>query len=253
MLALHVILNALACAFAAYTLSILSHTMHEVPCSSFRGDTATFCSAAQEIDPGFVLAVRARHPVHATLALSVLFLFLCTVEFLASLISPMPDANTLQTLQKAKPETNVFFPSVYAPDGIGEMEKQRLRTHIAHRLRTQLQEQMQQQDLLLTRNVTISEIVLAKREKSLMDDLPNGARAMNTLNWNDDEPQDPLHYMISPVGTSSETSSAKEEEQIKPGGRNEDRQIPPRLLEEVVRISSRIEASVGGKTNTAGL
>ncbi|RNF11488.1 hypothetical protein TraAM80_00934 [Trypanosoma rangeli] len=248
MMALHIVVNAIASAFAAYTLYIFSHTTHEVPCSSFKGDTAVFCSAAQELCPDYAIKVQARHPVHATIALSAVFFSLCVVEFFASFISSMPDEKKLQTISKAKPETNVFYPSVYAPDGVGEMEKRKLRKHIAHRLRKQLQEQMQQQDVLLTRNATIGEMILAKREKTLMGDLSNGNCIINARDWNDEELQDPLHYMIAPGGTSSENDMAKEEKQKMSDTNKEDWQLPSCLLEEVARISSRIQASTSGKT-----
>ncbi|ESL11114.1 hypothetical protein TRSC58_01145 [Trypanosoma rangeli SC58] len=250
-MAFHIVFNAVASAFAAYTLYILSHTTHDVPCSSFKGDTAVFCSAAQELCPDCAIKVQARHPVHATLALSVLFFSLCAVEFFASLISPMPNEKKLQAISKSKPETNVFYPSVYAPDGVGEMEKRRLRRHIAHRLRKQLQEQMQQQDVLLTRNATIGEMILAKREKTLMDDLSKGNCIMTARDRNDEELQDPLHYMVAPGGTSSENDTTEEEREKKSDVKKEDWQLPSRLLAEVARISSRIQASTSGKTTLA--
>ncbi|PBJ73368.1 hypothetical protein BCY84_14409 [Trypanosoma cruzi cruzi] len=248
MVAFHVILGAFACAFSAYTLSIFSHTVHEVPCSLFSGTVAASCSRFQALYPEFTIDVRARHPVHAVFALSFIFLFFCTVEFFASLMSPMVDDNILHALQKAKPETNVFYPSVYAPDGITDVEKRKLRGHIGHLLHMQLQKQMQQQDTLLTRNLTIGEMILAKREKSLMVRPSQGSFVMNSRHWNEETPQNPLHYMAYSGNTSSGSSTDREEEKKELDEREEKRGLPPRLLAEVEKISRRVKTSMDGRT-----
>ncbi|EKF31819.1 hypothetical protein MOQ_004341 [Trypanosoma cruzi marinkellei] len=249
MMAFHVILGAVACAFSAYTLSIFSHTVHEVPCLLFSGTVSASCSRFQALYPEFVIDVRARHPVHVVFALSVIFIIFCTVEFFASWMSPMVDDDTLHALQKAEPETNVFYPSVYAPDGISDAEKRKLRGHIGHLLHMQLQKQMQQQDTLLTRNLTIGEMILAKREKSLMVGPSQGSFAMNSRHWNEDMPQNPLPYTADSDNTSSGSSTDNEEEKKEPDEREEKREVPPRLLAEVEQISRRVKTSMDGRTD----
>lgn len=247
MMVAHVMISAAACGFSAYSFSVLSRTAHRVPCSLFSGGIAASCKTAHELCADFALEVSSNHTTHVNFALSITFLFLCVVEFLASLVPPMPDKNTLNLVQGAKPETYVYYPSVYAPDGISDLEKQKLRRRIARLLRMQLEEQMHQHEILLTRNATIGEIVIAKRQQSLMVARSREGRDVTARRDDSDEPHSPLSgVMWSDDGDGESRSSSRtvlgqegEEEQGREG-----RVLPPRLVAEVERISSRVQASM---------
>ncbi|KEG10448.1 hypothetical protein DQ04_03701040 [Trypanosoma grayi] len=237
MTALHIAFSVATCAFSAYALSVLIHTVHEMPCSSFQGNDAASCGLAQILCPDYLIEVHIRHSTPVTSALSILFFCLCVVEFLASLVPPMPDKGTLEKIQKAKPETYVFYPSVYAPDGISDTEKVWLRRRIARRLHMQLREQVQQQEMLLTRSATIGEMMLANREQSLSGSRPRETPANTANHWSENEPQNPLHYMAS-----LEDASGGENSSLEPGAYGAGRrELPLQLLDEVARISRRVK------------
>ncbi|KAH9601721.1 hypothetical protein LSM04_006612 [Trypanosoma melophagium] len=249
----HIILGAVGCGFSAYALYVFSYESHKVSCSWFDTDTNILCTAAINLCSDITIEVHLHNRVRVVLTLSILLLFFSTVQFLASLIPPMPDRKTIEALAKADPETYVFYPSVYAPDGISEADKKWLRTCIARRLRLQLREEVKLHNFLLTRNATIGEMMQANIAQSL-----KGGGELRETNAHDkqwkgfsENHQSPLHYMSTlddstnlsvGVGGKQQQKRNNEEREVRESKRRR-REIPSRILAEVEEISQRVKAS----------
>ncbi|ORC92008.1 uncharacterized protein TM35_000042220 [Trypanosoma theileri] len=251
----HVILGVVGCSFSAYALYVLSHESHQISCSWFDNDMKVYCMAAMNICPGIMIEIHLQPIIPIVLTLSILLLCFCSVQFIVSLVPPMPDHNTIAALEKAKSETYVFYPSAYAPDGISKVNKLWLRARITRRLRMQLREEVKLHNFLLTRNATIGEMMRANRAQSLGE----GEYQETTLHkqqeqkWLGESLERPLHYMVMIDESNNVNGFTGKQHQHQQKRSNEERvageskrirrEIPSKLLTEVEEISHRVKAS----------
>lgn len=167
--AVQFVLSAIACAFAAYVVFCFHERRHTMACATLKPADATLC-AARLGHCGARYAYTAHTRLTGTnvaLALAIVYLILCVLHWLTSLLPVVPSPAQQDAIPTATPDTYAFRPSLFAPDGLTPPEVERLRAVMQGPLRQDLQQWVQQQDRLLTASTTIGEIMQANRIRSL--------------------------------------------------------------------------------------
>ncbi|RHW70668.1 hypothetical protein DPX39_090057900 [Trypanosoma brucei equiperdum] len=192
-----ILLAAAAAVLSAYTIFILSHSRHKIDCSFFGDGDALSCMMAQRFCPNYIIEVVRPGPWPVELVLSSVLFLLCVVELVAAFLPPMPSKEVVESCVKAIPETGTFYPSVYAPDGITSREKATMRCTMKKNLRMQLKTRASQKDILLTRNVTIGELIAANRDQSLKEKTERlSVPTHNSTTSHNNREVEQIHYMV---------------------------------------------------------
>ncbi|AYU83256.1 hypothetical protein LdCL_350050700 [Leishmania donovani] len=163
------VLGAIACAFAAYVLSIFHRRLHVVPCAALAAGDAVLCTAHLESCSNRY-AYGAHGPLSGTnvaLVLACVYLAVCVLHWLVAALPVLPRIATQDRIPTAKPDTYTFRPSLFAPDGPTPIEVDQLRQAMQQPLRQELRHCVQARGRLLTTTTTIGEVMQANRVKSL--------------------------------------------------------------------------------------
>ncbi|CBZ31001.1 conserved hypothetical protein [Leishmania mexicana MHOM/GT/2001/U1103] len=257
------VLGAIACAFAAYVLSIFHRRLHVVPCAALPAGDAVLCAAHLEICTNRY-AYGAHGPLsgtNVTLVLACVYLALCVLHWLVAALPVLPSIATQDLIPTATPDTYTFRPSLFAPDGPTPIEMDHLRQAMQLPLRQELRHCVQARGRLMTTTTTIGEVMQANRVKSLkMTELNEArrrqrARPFQLRSHDDDSEQrgqkahrgERRRYVV--VGTEGATvsshhgsrSSSLSSSGLDRGDGCTSAVLPARLLQRVAEIGSRVQ------------
>jgi hypothetical protein len=261
--AVQFVLGAITCAFAAYVLFCFRARFHRMECDALKAADATLCSTRlSSCGPRYSYqAYTSIRGPHVVLPLAIVYLVLCVLHWLVSLLPVVPSPARQDAIPTATPDTYAFRPSFFAPDGPSPDEIEQLRNVMRAPLRQDLQQCVQQRDRLLTASTTIGEMMLSNRMQSLKQMKLNEERRLrrtrpfarhrgkNTsgrdgarrrhryLVWSDDELNDAFSH-----GSDSDDSTRSNASAAAAAARDRKVVLAPRLVQRVDEIGLKVRA-----------